>query len=272
MSWPLAGPRAQRGQGGPGPWLTPVCVRLQVLCQEMLRFNRLTAIIRDSLAALQKAVAGLQVMSAETEGVLGAMALGAVPAHWKAKSYPSLRPLAGYVADLLQRLAMLETWYQRGPPPAFWLPGFFFTPSFTTAALQNYARRNKLAIDAIGFDFEMVGMDTSALTRPPQDGIYVHGLYLEGCGWDPAASVLAESQPKVLFETAPVIWLRPRLLEDMTDYPHYECPVYRTSDRRGVLATTGHSTNFVMFIRMPSRQAQAHWIMRGVCMLLSLDD
>jgi dynein heavy chain len=80
----------------------------QVLCQEMLRFNRLTAVIRASLGALRKAVAGLQVMAAETEGVLRAMSLGAVPDHWRAKSYPSLRPLASYVDDLLRRLAVLE--------------------------------------------------------------------------------------------------------------------------------------------------------------------
>ena len=31
------------------------------------------------------------------------------------------------------------------------------------------------------------------------------------------------------------------------------------ADRRGVLATTGHSTNFLMMIRMPSLQSQEHW-------------
>ena len=33
----------------------------QVLCQEMLRYNKLTATIRASLAALDRAVRGLQV-------------------------------------------------------------------------------------------------------------------------------------------------------------------------------------------------------------------
>lgn len=33
----------------------------QVLCQEMLRYNRLTAIIRASLVNLDKAIKGLQV-------------------------------------------------------------------------------------------------------------------------------------------------------------------------------------------------------------------
>lgn len=199
------------------------------------------------------------------------MALGAVPSLWMAKSFPSRKPLASYVNDLLARLNMLQSWYENGQPAVFWVSGFFFTPSFTTAALQNYARRNKLPIDTVGFDFVVMNLNPAEYTEPPPEGAYIHGLFLEGCGWDEDNKRLCESRPKALFDAAPVIWLRPRPVDQFAEFPHYECPVYRTGERRGVLATTGHSTNFMMMIRLPTDQPQWHWVLRGVCMLCSLE-
>ncbi len=132
--------------------------------------------------------------------------------------------------------------------------------------------RHRMPIDMVGYDFQMLGTDPAALVDPPTEGVYIHGLFLEGCGWDARARQLCESRPKVLFTPAPCMWLRPKPSEQLGKGRCYSCPLYRTAERRGVLATTGHSTNFVMFVRMPTDVEPSHWVMRGVAMLSQLSE
>jgi dynein heavy chain len=247
-------------------------VLCQVLTQEMLRYNKLLVVIRASLLGLRSALSGVTVLSSELESVMNSMSVGRVPALWRGASYPSMKPLAGYMTDLLARLQMLQSWYEKGTPPVFWISGFFFTPSFTTAVLQNYARARRAAIDSIAFNFEVMRQDAAMLSQPPHEGAYISGMFLEGAGWDTRTLTWCESKPKVLYEVAPVIWLRPVRLADASTAVVYECPAYRTAERRGVLATTGHSTNFLMMIRLPTEKPPTHWILRGVCLLCSLPE
>jgi dynein heavy chain len=182
------------------------------------------------------------------------------------RSFPSLKPLASYVGDLLGRLAFFQAWVDKGVPTVFNMPAFFFTQAFMTGTLQNYARKYSIPIDTVDFDFEFLA---SMPKVRPQDGAYVHGPYLEGARMNDDL-MLDEPQPKVLFEHLPVLLLVPTLTSQFKGFPHYNCPVYKTTERRGVLATTGHSSNFIMFVRVPTNKSAAHWTMRGTAIILSL--
>ena len=100
-------------------------------------------------------------MSAELDEQYVAMDQNKVPANWANVAYPSLKPLASWITDLIQRINFMRTWLLNGQPNTFWMGGFYFPQGFMTGASQNHARKYKIAIDSLRWAFEVKRMKTA---------------------------------------------------------------------------------------------------------------
>ncbi|XP_067883713.1 dynein axonemal heavy chain 6-like [Heterodontus francisci] len=183
----------------------------------------------------------------------------------------------------------------------FWLSAFFFPQGFLTALLQNHARKHGISVDSVTFEFRVqptsneIEEYTNISKRKsnmwlqdlkhtsPEDGALLFGFYLEGACLDPTSQVLKDSMFGQRYYQMPAIHFLPVQMgsqrrsaelvgeaQELDEY--YECPLYRTSRRAGTLSSTGHSTNFVIAVNLPTLLPPNHWVSRGVALLCQLDD
>ncbi|MEE6460326.1 hypothetical protein FKM82_000921 [Ascaphus truei] len=262
-----------------------------VLGQEVDRFNNLLTVLKVSLETLNKAIAGFVVMSEEMERIYKSFLNNQVPSLWAGAAYPSLKPLGSWVKDLVLRTAFIDAWIRRGQPKSFWISGFFFPQGFLTGTLQNHARKYNLPIDELSFHFtvlpcyrdqavviealktiqfgQQLPMDIQLPT--PEDGVLVHGMYMDASRWDDEDMVVEDALPRQMNPILPVVHFEPH----QNYYPSqalYQAPLYKTGARAGTLSTTGHSTNFVVTVLLPSKRPSDYWISKGSALLCQLNE
>jgi len=183
----------------------------------------------SSLINLGKAIEGTSVMSLELEHMFNSFLNGKVPALWESAAYLSLKPLKSWVIDLIHRLEFLGKWLYEGPPKSYWVPAFFFPQGFMTATFQTYARKTATPIDTLAFRTVVRDEQEEQLQEFPEEGVNIHGLFLQGAKWDFKKKQVEDSDLKVPIVRMPVIWLEPVLQTELRDDKIYDCPLYKTS-------------------------------------------
>jgi dynein heavy chain, axonemal len=101
------------------------------------------------------------------------------------------------------------------------------------------------------------------LRAPPKEGVYVHGISVDGARWDKNNSTLAESEPKRLFSPLPVLYVTAINKQDPRATPgagFFAAPCYRYPLR---------CDRYLIFpVWLPTKTKKAtHWVMRGVALL-----
>jgi len=118
-----------------------------------------------------------------------------------------------------------------------------------------------------------------------QEGVYIHGLYLEGAGWSKGEKRLDEPQPKILQPPFPVLeykaecpdagtgmpgmMQKPKQDEKNKEKSKYKCPIYKYPKRNDKYLIThiflnceGQQTNLAR-----GTQPNMLWTLKGTCLV-----
>jgi len=242
------------------------------LVQEMQRFNLLLKKLKSTLRDLQKAVKGTIVMTADLDEMFTSFLNNVQPGIWSSANYLSLKPLASWYEDMILRVEFFREWVENGVPNAYWISSFFFPQGFLTAVLQSFSRSNMIPVDQLSFEFGIEDTDDpTEIDGPPDEGIYLHGLFMDGVDWDYQEGVMKDQEFGTMYVRAPVMNFVP-WRNKTPNQEKYSCPLYKTSVRAGTLSTTGHSTNYVLAIELETSEHPNYWVLRGAAMLTMLND
>lgn len=165
---------------------------ISVALQECDRMTILMSEIRRSLKEANLGLKGDLTITEAMESLMNSLFLNQVPATWEKLAFPSLQGLAGWYADLLQRIKDLEGWVSEFQlPSVVWLAGLFNPQSFLTAIMQTTARKNEWPLDRMVLTVDVTKKSREEFTGAPREGAYVHGLFMEGARWDVGSGYVA---------------------------------------------------------------------------------
>uniref|UniRef100_A0A8C3UM51 Dynein axonemal heavy chain 5 n=1 Tax=Catharus ustulatus TaxID=91951 RepID=A0A8C3UM51_CATUS len=241
------------------------------LRQEIDRMQLVISRVRTTLTDLKLAIDGTIIMSEELQDALDNIYDARIPKLWFRISWESTT-LGFWFTELLERNQQFSNWLQDGRPNQFWMTGFFNPQGFLTAMRQETTRMNLAKgweLDSVVLYSEVTKMMKEDVVGPPPadiGGVYIHGLFLEGAGWDRRNSRLMESAPKVLFTSLPVVHVYAISTTALNDprKQHgnvYSCPVYKKPRRTDL--------TYIFSLYLKTVQNPDHWTLRGVALLCS---
>ena len=150
------------------------------------------------------------------------------------------------------------------------MSAFFHPQGFLTAVQQNYSRKHGIATEKVRLSTKVIdGVSSSELVEAPVDGVLVYGLFIEGFRWDTTTHQMAHQLPNQIISELPMVHLLPTENIDRVGSV-CECPLFKVQERKGVLSTTGCSTNFIMRMELPSKEGEEMWMKNRAAVFMSL--
>ncbi|XP_008181522.3 dynein heavy chain 2, axonemal [Acyrthosiphon pisum] len=239
-----------------------------VILQEAMCYNNLLKKMEMTLMTLEKGITSLMVIPLDIENMFEKIYNGKVPDQWL-KTYPSLMNLGAWMKNLIERVKYFTTLVNASQQPvSIWLGAFTSPTAFLTCILLSESKQSSVQIDLLSWEFIPIPISENDLLNPPDKGVYIHNLYLEGAGWDKEHLCLCEPSPLELITVLPIIHFLPvegkRSLPDFYQSPVYYCP------KRSEIHNT-YTCAVILSLKSGSQHPD-HWIKRSTAVLLNLEN
>jgi len=241
-----------------------------VSLQESSRMNLLLEGMRSSMIELELGISGALNITEKMEDLANDLQMNRVNALWAEKAYPSLKPFAAWFQDLLLRVEQVVEWTKLlALLKSIWISGLFNSMSFLTSNMQVEARSKNLELDFMTNRCRFYNTrDLNEIRGLPPKGVNVHGLFMEGAGWEDGKGedegYITESKMKELHPVMPICNVYAVHINDMDWNAMYHCPVFSTSLR-------GATFIFQANVRMDPDDSETRWILAGAAMLTQDD-
>jgi dynein heavy chain len=253
---------------------------------------------------LQKGLNGELNMSEGMEHLLEAMSINQVPGRnvfhrtsWEKHAWWSNKTLATWFPEVLKRNAQLMEWRdQLIMPYCMWFPGLFNPMAYLTAVMQITGRVRGFPLDKMTTETTISTLtDIKGPNSHPYDGVFGHGLYIEGGRWgavDDEDEACVEGEPDLyevtgvkcgghvcdshLFELMPllpIVYFKAVEVEDSWEPTNegylrhdpgiYDCPLYLTRFR---------GPTYTLMCQLKSVDPVNKWVLAGVAIICQEDE
>jgi len=256
-----------------GENITPYVV---VLMQESERFNLLLREIRQDLKEMRMGLEGALNITDKMEAAMDNMIIQKVPGSWVA-AWRTNKTLDIWFADIVARTTQLRNWGENlVMPGSLWLSGTFNPMAFITAVMQTTARKRGWALDNVVTFTDPTNLDWEEAEAQPEDGAYIHGMFIEGARWDREAGEIRESFLRDLTPQMPIVHLMAIEASSVNTSGFHDTPCYYVSQRGG----GPPPGSFVFFTTLKTSEPTVKgqygvysykWVLAGVGLLLQIE-
>ena len=132
---------------------------------------------------------------------------------------------------------------------------------------QEITRAHKgWALDNVALANDVTNMMKEDVSSAPAEGVYVHGLFLDGAGWDRRNCRLMEPAPKVFLPRC--LWFTfTRLIRPLWQKTRKITKMRWSFMSVPCIRNQGADLTYIFCLNLKTSQHPDHWILRGVALL-----